>query len=62
MALSQIYPCSHSNLKISIQILDLSLKVLVSGLNVRVLSVDNDELGKVTLPCILHWDCDHFVV
>ncbi|WP_252182427.1 cysteine peptidase family C39 domain-containing protein, partial [Escherichia coli] len=33
-----------------------------TGLNVRVLSVDNDELGKVNLPCILHWDCDHFVV
>lgn len=33
-----------------------------TGLNVRVLSVDNDELGKVKLPCILHWDCDHFVV
>lgn len=32
------------------------------GMNVRVLSVDNEELGKVKLPCILHWDCDHFVV
>ncbi|HCQ9044520.1 TPA: ATP-binding cassette domain-containing protein, partial [Escherichia coli] len=33
-----------------------------AGMNVRVLSVDNDELGKVKLPCILHWNCDHFVV
>lgn len=33
-----------------------------SGMDVRVLSVDNDELDKVKLPCILHWDGNHFVV
>ncbi|EKN3608758.1 peptidase domain-containing ABC transporter [Yersinia enterocolitica] len=32
------------------------------SMNVRVLSVDIDELSKVKLPCIIHWDNDHFVV
>lgn len=31
-------------------------------MNARVLSVDNNELDKVKLPCIIHWDKNHFVV
>lgn len=32
------------------------------GLNVRAVRLDVDELPHLQLPCILHWDMDHFVV
>ena len=32
------------------------------GLQGRPLSLDLDELSKLQMPCILHWDLDHFVV
>ncbi|WP_140910121.1 peptidase domain-containing ABC transporter [Cognatiluteimonas lumbrici] len=32
------------------------------GLQSRPLRLDVDELGKLKLPCILHWDLNHFVV
>ncbi|VUS84103.1 peptidase domain-containing ABC transporter [Klebsiella pasteurii] len=32
------------------------------GLSTRPLSLELDELGALKLPCILHWDFNHFVV
>lgn len=32
------------------------------GLTGRALRLDLDELGSLRLPCILHWDLNHFVV
>ena len=33
-----------------------------TGLQGRALRLDMDELGQLALPCILHWDLNHFVV
>lgn len=32
------------------------------GFSTRPLRLDMDDLGKLQLPCILHWDLNHFVV
>ncbi|EKZ6372269.1 peptidase domain-containing ABC transporter [Klebsiella aerogenes] len=32
------------------------------GLKSRSLSLDLDEVNKLKLPCVLHWDMNHFVV
>lgn len=32
------------------------------GLSSRPLSLDIDELGALKMPCVLHWDFNHFVV
>ena len=32
------------------------------GFNTRPLRLELDDLGKLALPCILHWDLNHFVV
>jgi ATP-binding cassette subfamily B protein RaxB len=32
------------------------------GLKSRSLSLDIDEVGQLKLPCVLHWDMNHFVV
>ncbi len=32
------------------------------GLQTRALRLDMESLGKLTLPCILHRDLNHFVV
>ena len=32
------------------------------GFQTRPLRLDMDDLGKLKLPCILHWDLNHFVV
>lgn len=32
------------------------------GLSTRPLRLDMEDLGKLKLPCILHWDLNHFVV
>lgn len=32
------------------------------GLKARALRLDLDDLSKLKLPCILHWDLNHFVV
>ncbi len=32
------------------------------GLNARPLRLELDKLSKVSLPCVLHWSFDHFVV
>jgi ATP-binding cassette subfamily B protein RaxB len=31
-------------------------------LNARALRAELDELGQLSLPCVLHWDLNHFVV
>ncbi|HEI3617344.1 TPA: peptidase domain-containing ABC transporter, partial [Escherichia coli] len=56
--LKSIYPQYKKGMNLN----DIYDILVSAGMNVRVLSVDNDELGKVKLPCILHWNCDHFVV
>lgn len=32
------------------------------GFSARPLRLDMDDLGKLNLPCVLHWDLNHFVV
>lgn len=32
------------------------------GMSTRALSLDIDEIGALKLPCILHWEFNHFVV
>src|SRR5690606_1670009 len=32
------------------------------GFQTRPLRLDMEDLGKLKLPCILHWDLNHFVV
>jgi len=32
------------------------------GLSTRPLSLDLDEIGALKMPCILHWEFNHFVV
>ena len=32
------------------------------GFSTRPLRLDMDDLGKLKLPCVLHWDLNHFVV
>jgi len=32
------------------------------GMQARPLRLDMDELGRLQLPCVLHWDLNHFVV
>ena len=32
------------------------------GLTTRALSLDIDEISSLKMPCILHWDLNHFVV
>jgi len=43
----------------------LSYLILIAqrlGFNTRALRLDIGDLGKLRLPCILHWDLNHFVV
>jgi ATP-binding cassette, subfamily B, bacterial CvaB/MchF/RaxB len=32
------------------------------GFGIRPLRLDMDDLGKLKLPCVLHWDLNHYVV
>lgn len=41
------------------QLLDIASKM---GFMCRPLRLDLEDLGKLQLPCILHWDLNHFVV
>ena len=41
------------------QLIELGDKV---GLASRALKCPIDDIGKLTLPCVLHWDMNHFVV
>src|SRR5690554_2109573 len=45
-----------SNLK---QLMDIAAKLELSG---RALQLDLEHLPQLQLPCILHWDMNHFVV
>ena len=36
--------------------------VVLTGMSSRALSGEVSELEELVLPCILHWDLDHFVV
>ncbi|MGE8268311.1 MAG: peptidase domain-containing ABC transporter [Stenotrophomonas geniculata] len=62
----------HGGLAVLRQRFNLSLKglrldrlVQISqqiGFSARAIRVELEELGKLTTPCILHWDMNHFVV
>lgn len=41
---------------------DLILHASVLGLSPRALRVELNELSQLTLPCVLHWNLNHFVV
>ena len=41
---------------------DVMLIAYRLGLASRALRLELDELGKLRLPCVLHWDMNHFVV
>lgn len=45
-----------SNLK---QLMDISSKLEMTG---RALQLEVEEINQLQLPCILHWDMNHFVV
>lgn len=48
---------SHgTNLK---NLIDMAARLHLAG---RALKLDSDSLGGLQLPCILHWDMNHFVV
>ncbi|QXX74011.1 peptidase domain-containing ABC transporter [Methylovirgula sp. HY1] len=51
----------------SVSLKGTSLRHLMSiattmGLSTRALRLDLDDLSRLRLPCILHWDLNHFVV
>ena len=41
------------------QLIDVAQRL---GFSSRALRLDMEDLGRLGLPCILHWDLDHFVV
>ena len=41
------------------QLIDVAQRL---GFSSRALRLDMEDLGRLVLPCILHWDLDHFVV
>jgi ATP-binding cassette subfamily B protein RaxB len=52
------FPLSLKGVTLS-QLIDMAQSL---GLVCRPLRVDLEELGRLEMPCILHWDLDHFVV
>jgi ATP-binding cassette subfamily B protein RaxB len=52
------FPLSLKGAKLN-QLIDIGQKL---GFSTRALRIDMDDLDKLTLPCILHWDLNHFVV
>jgi ATP-binding cassette, subfamily B, bacterial CvaB/MchF/RaxB len=53
--------------RFSISLKGTALKTLIAiadelGLNSRALKVEMDALEELALPCILHWNLNHFVV
>ncbi|XLZ68549.1 peptidase domain-containing ABC transporter [Massilia sp. SR12] len=53
--------------RFSVSLKGVTLKTLMTmssaiGMNVRPLRLDLDQLNQLKLPCILHWDMNHFVV
>ncbi len=56
--LRQQFPMSLKGAKLN-QIVQIATKC---GLHCRALKVPLEDIGKLKLPCILHWDLNHFVV
>ncbi len=52
------FPLSLKGAKLN-QLIDIAQQL---GFSTRPLRLDMDDLGKLKLPCILHWDLNHFVV
>jgi ATP-binding cassette subfamily B protein RaxB len=52
------FPLSLKGAKLS-QLINIAQHL---GFSTRPLRLDMDDLGKLSLPCILHWDLNHFVV
>lgn len=52
------FPLSLKGAKLS-QLINIAQQL---GFSTRPLRLGMDDLGKLTLPCILHWDLNHFVV
>ncbi|MCD9088099.1 peptidase domain-containing ABC transporter [Stenotrophomonas sp. SY1] len=52
------FPLSLKGAKLS-QLINIAQQL---GFSTRALRLDMDDLGKLSLPCILHWDLNHFVV
>jgi len=53
--------------RFSVSLKGVTLKSLIAmatamALQARPLKVSLDSLSKIKLPCILHWDMNHFVV
>lgn len=57
-SLREQFPQSLKGLNLQ-QIIDISSEI---GFNSRPLKLDIAELTQLSLPCILHWDLNHFVV
>jgi ATP-binding cassette, subfamily B, bacterial CvaB/MchF/RaxB len=62
-------PCEIAELRrrLSVSLKGMNLKHLVGmaerlGFAARPVRLELDELRKLSLPCILHWDLNHFVV
>jgi len=45
-----------------VTLLSLSKTATHAGLQSRALSLDLDEINQLKLPCVLHWDMNHYVV
>lgn len=56
--LRQRFPLSLKGAKLS-QLIHVAQQL---GFQSRALRLDLEDLGKLKLPCILHWDLNHFVV
>jgi ATP-binding cassette subfamily B protein RaxB len=56
--LRQRFPLSLKGAKLN-QIIHIAQAL---GLSTRALRLEMENLGKLQLPCILHWDLNHFVV
>lgn len=56
--LRQRFPLSLKGAKLS----HLIVIAQQLGFNTRPLRLEMEDLGKLKLPCILHWDLNHFVV
>lgn len=52
------FPMSLKGAKLN-QLIHIAQKL---GFNTRPLRLDMEDMGKLRLPCILHWDLNHFVV
>jgi len=45
-----------------VSLFDLAKSAESLGFLTKSISIESDELSKINLPCILHWDNNHFVV